>query len=691
MNATASQSGVKFSDILIAALIIGIVALFIFVVPPALLDVLLVVNLAISTLILLMTLNIKRALDFSVFPSLLLVTTLFRVTLNISSTKLILGNAGNAGHVVETFGSVVIGDSPIVGAIIFIIIVLVQFIVITKGAERVSEVAARFTLDAMPGKQMAIDADLNSGLIDEQTAKQRRSDIQREADFYGAMDGASKFVKGDAIMGIIITLINFVGGIIIGMVMEGGELMDTIAKYGMVTIGDGLVSQIPALLISTSMGIVVTRSASEGSMGREMFQQLTSQPYTLMMTGSMLLLMCFIPGFPIPALIVLSGVMFTGGGLTLRSQRQAAKLLDQVDIDEAEELAEEKRKPENVTSLLEVPPIELELGYSVLPLVDVSQGGDLVDRIVMIRRQCALDLGIIVPTIRVRDNIQIGNNEYVIKIKGVEISRGEVLLDHFMALNPGGATGSVEGIPTIEPAFGLPAQWITETERERADLYGYTTIDPPSVIATHLTEIVKRYGYELLSRQQVQTLMDNVKKQQAALVEEVVPKMFSLGEIQKVLGNLLKESIPVRDMVTILETLADYGGITHDTDLLTEYCRQNLKRTISRRFVPDNRARVITLDPALEQAIADRVRQTEHGAYVAMEPEKVQALFLNLKTAIERMTGAGVTPLVLTSPTVRRHFKHLTEQMVPDLVVLSYNELEQSIEIYSDWVVNIPA
>jgi flagellar biosynthesis protein FlhA len=456
----------------------------------------------------------------------------------------------------------------------------------------------------------------------------------------------------------------------------------------MVTIGDGLVSQIPALLISTSMGVVVTRSASEGSMGREMVRQLTAQPYTLIMAAVILVIMCLIPGFPWPAMLVMAAVLATTGIIQLRSAKQAQAALEP-DVDETEEAAAEKRKPENVTSLLEVHPIELELGYGIIPLVDVSQGGDLVDRVVMIRRQCALDLGIIVPSIRLRDNIQIGNNEYVIKLKGVEISRGEVLLDHFMALNPGGATGTLSGIPTIEPAFGLPAQWITEQEREKADLYGYTTIDPPSVIATHLTEVIKHYGYELLSRQQVQTLLDNVKKQQPALVDEIVPKMFGLGEIQKILANLLRESVPVRDMITILETISEYGGITRDTDLLTEYCRQNLKRAISRRFVPDGKARVITLGPRLEQEIADHVRQTEHGSYVAMEPDRVQAIFANLKSAIERMTGVGVTPIVLTSPAVRRHFKRLTEQLVPDLVVLSYGELDQNIEIYSDWVVNI--
>ncbi len=688
MNAAATQSSFKLSDVLVAALIIAIVGIFIFMVPPVLLDVLLVINITLSVIILLITLNIKKSLEFSIFPSLLLITTLFRLTLNVSSTKLILGNNGDAGNVISTFGSVVIGSNIVVGVIVFFIIVMVQFIVITKGAERVAEVAARFTLDAMPGKQMAIDADLNSGLIDEQGAKQRRSDIQREADFFGAMDGASKFVKGDAIMGILITFVNIIGGIVMGMMNENLPFGDIISKYILVTIGDGLVSQIPALLISTSMGIVVTRAASEGSMGQEMIRQLVSQPFVLIMAGVLLALMCFIPGFPVPALLPMSALLLAVGIVQYRA-RQAAQAPEEEEVDLTEEAAAEKRKPENVTSLLEVHPIELELGYGIIPLVDVSQGGDLVDRVVMIRRQCALDLGIIVPSIRLRDNIQIGNNEYVIKIKGVEVSRGEVLLDHFMALNPGNATGTLSGIPTVEPAFGLPAQWITEQERERADLYGYTTIDPPSVIATHLTEVVKRYGYELLSRQQVQTLMDNVRKQQPALVDEVVPKLFSLGEIQKVLANLLRESVPVRDMITILETLSDYGGITRDTDLLTEYCRQNLKRAISRRFVPDGKARVITLDPRLEQDIADHVRQTEHGAYVAMEPDKVQAIFVNLRSAIERMTNAGITPLVLTSPSVRRHFKRLTEQMVPDLIVLSYNELEQNIEIYSDWVVNI--
>lgn len=684
------MKSIKKSDIFAAVIVLAIIMLIIAPLPPGVLDVLILLNIVVSVIILLITMYITNALQFSIFPSLLLFTTLMRMALSISSTRLILGNSGNAGKVIDTFGSFVIGDNIVVGAVVFIIIVLVQFIVITKGAERVSEVAARFTLDAMPGKQMAIDADLNSGLIDESIAKQRRADIQREADFFGAMDGASKFVKGDAIMGIIITLINAVGGLIIGFT-EGGELMDIISKYTLLTVGDGLVTQIPALLVSTSMGVVVTRSASTDSMGGELIKQFSGQPLALILGGVLLIFLSFVQGMPKVPMFIIAGVLIALGIVMIRRTAAQEAELAQVETtdDEAERIAAEKRKPENVTSLLDVPPIELELGYAIITLVDVSQGGDLLDRVVMIRRQCALDLGIIVPSIRLRDNIQLGNNEYVIKIKGVEVSRGEVLLDHFMALNPGGATEMLDGIPTVEPAFGLPAQWITEKEREKADLYGYTTIDPPSVIATHLTEIIKRYGFELLSRQQVQTLLENVRRTQPALVEEVVPKMFSLGEIQKVLANLLRENIPVRDMVTILETLSDYGGITRDTDLLTEYCRQALRRAVSRRFVPDNKARVITLDPRLEQVITEHVRQTEHGSFVSMEPDAVQRIFLNLKNAIERMTNMGMTPIVLTSPAVRRHFKRITEQMVPDLIVLSYNELEQNVEVFSDWVVNI--
>ncbi len=674
----------RYTDVALAVVVLGVIMLIVLPLPAGVLDVMLILNIALSIIILVGTLNIRTTLDFSIFPSLLLITTLLRLALTISSTRLILGNGGQAGHVIHTFGSIVIGGNYVVGIIIFLIIVIIQFIVITKGAERVSEVAARFTLDAMPGKQMAIDADLNTGLIDEQGAKARRTQVQREASFYGAMDGASKFVKGDAIVALIVVAINAVGGIIIGA-MSGMDISQALPVYLTATVGDGLVSQIPALLISTSMGVIVTRSDSDGTMGSDFFRQLFSSPIVMYVTAGMVFLLSFVGDMPMIPMWLLCGVFAAIGVLVSRQARPAPVAA----VDEAEELAAEKRKPESVTSLLQVNPIDVELGYAILPMLDPSQGGDLPDRVIMIRRQAALEMGIIMPVIRFRDNIQISTNEYVIKIKGVEVARGEVMTDHFLALNPGQATGSIPGIPTTDPTFGLPALWITEKDRERAELMGYTTIDAPSVIATHLTEIIKRHGHELLNRQQVLTLVENLKQSQPALVEDVVPKMFSLGELQKILSALLQENIPIRDLGSILETLGDYGHITRDTAILTDYVRQALQRTITRRFVPDGKAHVITLDASLERMIAERVRQTEGGAYVAMEPENMQRILLSLKGAVERVTGLGMQPVVLTAPNVRRHFKRMVEQLAPDLIVLSYNELEPNIDIIADGMVSI--
>lgn len=673
------------ADVTIAVALLSVIMLIIVPLSPGVLSVLQILNLALSLLVLLITLYIRETLEFSIFPSLLLVTTLLRMALNISATRLILGNNGEAGSVVGAFGDMVVGGNMVVGVIIFLIIVIVQFIVITKGSERVSEVAARFTLDAMPGKQMAIDADLNSGLIDESQARARREKIQREANFYGSMDGASKFVKGDAIVGILITAINIVGGMILGVTMGGMEISQVVDVYLLSSIGNGLVIQIPALMVSVAMGIIVTRAASDGSMGEDFRQQMFSRPMALLISGGAMAALAAVPGLPPLPLVMIGALFLTLGILQHNAQRKLAAV---PDVDMEEEMAQEKRKPENVAQLLQVDPIELDLGYSILPLLDASQGGDLLDRVVMIRRQCALELGIIVPVIRLRDNVQIGASEYMIKIKGVEVAKGEILMDHYLALNPGGAQGDIQGIDTIEPTFGLAAKWISEAEREKAELLGYTTIDTPSVIATHLTEVIKRNGYELLSRQQVQMLIDNLKQTQAALVEEVVPKLFSLGEVQKVLANLLRENIPIRDMSTILETMSDWAGVTRDPDSLTEYVRQALKRTITRRFVQGKRARVVTLDARLEQQIAENIRQTEYGSYVALQPDVIQRSLMSLKAQIERLTGVGITPIVLTSPVVRRHFKRMTESMVPDLTVLSYQELEQDVEIFADGMVS---
>ena len=671
----------KFSNIVVAIFVIVVLLLIIVALPAWMLDIVILFNFALALVIIMITLFIKETLEFSVFPSLLLLTTLLRLSIYVSSMRLILGQGGEAGAVIKTFGSFVIGDNLIVGVLIFLIIMIIQFIVITKGSERVSEVAARFTLDAMPGKQMAIDADLNSGLIDEQKARERRSKIQREADFYGAMDGAGKFVKGDAIVGIIVTAINIVGGIIIGLVSGGMEIEEVFSVYTTATVGEGLVNQIPALLISTATGMIVTRAASENNLSTDVSKQLLSQPVTLFIASGTLVAMMIIPGMPVLPLLVMA-VGLTALGLMLSRARNRKATVQATAV--REQTAEAARKPESVVSLLTVDPIEMELGYGLIPLVD-----DMMERVIMIRSQLAMDMGIVIPSIRLRDNVQLGVNEYVIKIKGYEVSRGEVMADHVLAMNPGNAKGTIKGIETTEPTFGLPAMWITKAEREKAELLGYTIVDPPAVMVTHLTEELKRHAHELLGRQQVQSLLDNLKLTQPALVDEVVPKQFSLGEVQKVLANLLRENLSIRDIATVLETLGDFANITRDTDLLTEYARQRMKRGITQRFVQNNTAHVITLDPKLEQMIMERVRQSESGAYVALEPDVVQRLFTSLKRAIDRFAALGVSPIVLTSPIVRMHFKKLVDQMVPELTVLSYNELDQKVEIRSEGLVSV--
>lgn len=612
-------------------------------------------------------------------PTLLLLTTLFRLSLNISSTRLILLN-GYAGRVIESFGNFVVQGNPLVGFIIFLIIVIVQFVVITKGAERVAEVAARFTLDAMPGKQMSIDADLNAGMISEIDARQRRQEIQRESDFYGAMDGASKFVKGDAIAGIIITLINIVGGLIVGVVFQGWDFMEAIQRYTLLTVGDGLISQIPALLISTATGIVVTKAASTGNLGNELVGQLTAYPKVLLLASGVLFLFAIIPGLPVPPFIALAGVF---GYLGISIQRISALESKKTEEADKEKEIEEMRKPENIFALLQVDPIEVEFGYNIIPLADVHQGGDLLDRVVMIRRQCALDLGMVVPMIRLRDNIQLKPNEYQIKIKGVEAARGELKTDHFMVMNPTGGPLDIKGIDTKEPAFGLPAKWIPYEEKEKAELRGYTIVDTTSVMATHLTEVIKYYAHELLGRQDVKHILDNIKEQYPSVVEELVPKVLTLGEIQKVLSNLLKEGIPIRDMVTILEALGDYGTLTRDTDMLTEYVRQRLKRVITQRFVQDKKAFVITLSKEVEDLVMDSVHQNEQGTYISLDPKTIQKIRNNLSQLINQANLQGIAPIVLTNAMIRPYFKRLIEDYIAFLPVISFNELESGVEVKS--------
>ncbi len=674
----------KFGDIIVSLAIIMVVLIIIIPIPLIVLDILLSLNISLSLLILLIAIYNKEPLQFSIFPSMLLLTTLFRLSLNISTTRYILSK-GDAGDVIEAFGEFVIGGNPIVGFIIFLIIIIIQFLVITKGAERVSEVTARFTLDAMPGKQMAIDADLNSGLINDFEARERRKRIQREADFYGAMDGASKFVKGDAIAGIIITIINITAGLVLGMLGKELEFAEALQRYTLLTVGDGLVSQIPALLISTASGIVVTRAASDSDLGSDVIKQLFQQPKIMFIISGVLLFLGLTPLPTIP-FFALSALFLYLGFMLRRSIKEST--VQEQEIEKGSEV-DEMKKPENVMPLLQVDPIELEFGYGIIPLADPNQGGDLFDRLVMIRRQCALELGMIVPMIRLRDNIQLEPNQYVIKIKGVEVSRGNIMFDHYLAMNPGNVDGEISGVDTIEPAFGLPAKWIPEEEREKAEIFGYTVVDPSSIISTHLTEIIKRHSYELLGRQEVKTLIDNVKENHEALVDELVPKILSIGEIQKVLSNLLRENISIRDMVTILETLADYGSITRDTNMLTEYVRQSLSRAITKQFVHSDQLKVITLDQNLEQTMIESIQQSEHGSYLNLEPSLSQKFLNVLAKNVQKLMSIGEQPIILTSPIVRFYVKRLTEQLAPELIVLSYNEIDPKIEVQSIGVVSL--
>lgn len=677
LNGLAKLS--KYSDIVVAIGIITIVVMMIIPLPPVLLDLLLCLNITFALIIVMIAVYNVEPLQFSVFPSLLLVTTLFRLALNVSSTRLILLD-GYAGEVIMAFGNFVVGGNAVVGFIVFVILIIIQFIVITKGAERVAEVAARFTLDAMPGKQMSIDADLNSGAINDVEARQRRRDIQREADFYGAMDGASKFVKGDAIAAIIIIIINIVGGFVIGMVQRNLGALQALQSYTLLTVGEGLVNQIPALLISTATGIVVTRAASDSNLGQDIVGQLFTNPRVFFIASGVLGFLGMVPGLPAIPFFSLGAIAFLVG-YTLRKN---AKSQVESEINQQEEKEkEEVRKPENIVSLLQVDPMELEIGYSLIPMVDVSQGGDLLDRVVMIRRQCALELGLIVPTIRIRDNIQLKPNVYVVKLRGIEIAKGELLLDHFLAMNPGAVLEEVIGIETVEPAFGLPALWIQEANREQAELAGYTVVDPVSVLATHLTEIIKAHASEILGRQEVQTLMDAVKQSNPAVVEELTPALLSTGDVQKVLANLLRERISIRDMVSILETLADYAQLTKDTEVLTEYVRHGLARQISRQYAQNNILTCITVDPNLENAIQSAVQRSEGGSFVALEPHIIQQIVTSLSKELPKLTGLGYQPIVLTSPAVRVYFYKLLERSAPNLIVLSYAELESKIEVQS--------
>ena len=671
---------IKKNDLFIGIYLLAAVLFFIISIPSWLLDILLAINMMVALVVLFNSLFAKEVLDMASFPTMLLFTTIFRISLNVSSTKLILKN-GNAGKVVDTFGKFVGGGNLVIGIIIFIILIIIQFVVINKGSERVAEVTARFTLDAMAGKQMAIDSDLNTGAITDKEAAERRKKLQQENSFFGSMDGATKYVKGDATAGLIITGINLVGGIVMGMVYGGLSINDALSKYTILTIADGLCSQMPSLLISLATGILVTKASSDGELGDEIVGQLFSMDRVLLMVGAALILLGV--ATPLPWYIFIP----LGAALIICSRRLSTKAGETAIEESAEQEeteASEIRKPENVVSLLNVDPIELEFGYGIIPLADVNQGGDLLDRVVMIRRQIALELGAVVPIIRLRDNIQLNPNQYVIKIKGIQVSEGEILFDHYMAMNPGYVEEEITGIPTFEPSFHLPAIWITESQRERAESLGYTVVDPPSIIATHLTEVIRQHIAELLTRQDVQNLINNIKDNNTTLIDELVPKLMGVGEIQKVLQNLLEEGISIRDLVTIFETLADHAAVTRDPDILTEYVRQALKRAISSKYFPvGEMTNVVTVDPSIEQEIMNSVKNTEQGSYLSLDPERSKKIIESLGNELKKLEDMGKNPIVITSPIVRMYFRNLAKDYYKDIIVISYNEVESNVELQS--------
>ena len=676
----------KARDLIVIVSVIMIVAMLIIPLPTWLLSVLLIINITLALLVLLTAMNMTEPLQFSVFPSLLLLLTLFRLGLNISTTRAILTH-GDAGGVVDTFGSFVVGGNLIVGLVVFLILVIINFIVITKGSERVSEVAARFALDAMPGKQMSIDADLNAGMISEQQARERRENVSREADFYGAMDGASKFVKGDAIAGIIIVLINLIFGIIIGVLQQGMTLADAASHFSQLTVGDGIVSQVPALIISTATGIVVTRSTSNGSLGEEVTAQLLNFPKMLYVTGATILLLGLFTPINDILTIPIAGLLFIGG---YRFTHLPETGKEPIEDMEEQEVSDELKSPESVVNLLSMDPIEFEFGYGLIPLVDTNQGGDLLDRIVMIRRQLAIELGMVIPVVRIRDNIQLQPNEYRLKIRGNVMANGELLLDHYLAMSPGTDDDVIVGIDTVEPSFGLPAKWITEDMKEEAEILGYTVVDPPSVVSTHITEIIKTNAYDLLGRQETKQLIDHLKEQYPILVEEVTPNPLSIGEVQKVLAKLLKENISIRNLPVIFETLADFGKVTSDSDVLAEYVRQALARQITNQYLQSNESlKVVTLSGKVEKTIADGVQQTEHGNYLAIDPIVSQNILESIAKQVEQVSIMEQTPIILCSPAVRMYVRQLTERYFSQIPILSYNELETNVEVQSVGVVNV--
>jgi flagellar biosynthesis protein FlhA len=666
-------------DIIFALAIVGIVIMFIIPLPTIVMDLLLTANIAFSMMVILVSVYITEPLEVSVFPSLLLFATLFRLGLNVSTTRLILGE-GYAGEIIMSFGNFVVGGNYVVGFIIFLILIIIQFIVITKGAERVAEVAARFTLDAMPGKQMSIDADLNAGIINEQEAKEQREKIRQEADFYGAMDGASKFVKGDAIAGIIITVINILGGLVIGMMQQGMSFGEAAQTYTLLTVGDGLVSQIPALLISTATGMIVTRAASDENIGQEISTQIGSQVKPLFIASGVLIVLGLMPGLPTIPFSVLA--VFLGGLGFLISRKQQIVEEEAPTREEPSEQQLRRAKEQEIKNSIKVDQLEVEVGYNLISYVLPEQGGDFLDRVSMIRKQMASNLGIIIPPVRILDNLQLQPNIYRIKLKGVEISRFEILPGHLLAMDSGMTTETIDGVETQEPAFGTSAIWIDENQRDRAEMANYTIVDPTSVMATHLTEIIKKHAHELLGRQETKELIDNIKEDQSAVIEELIPDLMNLGEIQKVLQNLLWEDIPINNLVTILEKLADHARGTKNIDVLTEYVRQGLSRQITNQYTDQSgQLYVYTLDPQLEESLGNAVEQSDQGNYLSLDPHRVQNLIVAITNKAQVLLQKGKEPVLVTSPMIRKPLKELTYRAFPQLTVLSFSELSPDVNL----------
>ncbi len=678
---TDRASGFQNADAVLSLGVVAVLLVMILPLPRFLVDLLLAFSFSLSLLILFVSMYVLRPVDFSTFPSVLLFVTLYRLGLTIATTRLILlhGHEGMdaAGQVIKSFGNFVVGGNYAVGTIVFTILVVINFVVITKGAGRIAEVAARFMLDAMPGKQMSIDADLNAGLIDDKEARRRRASISEEADFYGAMDGASKFVRGDAIASILMIIVNIIGGLSIGVIQKGLPIAEAAANYTLLTIGEGLVTQIPALLISTAAGIVVSRAAASANLGAEVTRQIMSHPRAIIGAAGIISMMGLIPGLPHLALLSLGAAMGYVGYSADRTQKEAERL-------KLRETQKPPKLPEKIEGIVPLDLMELNVGYGLIPLVDERQGGELLRRITALRSQLAMELGFLVPSIHIRDNLQLKQNEYMILIKGVDVARGELLQGHFLAMNPTGMDKGISGVTTKEPCFGLPAIWIAPEEKDRAQMAGYTVVDLPSVLATHITEVVRNHAHELLGRQETQALLDQFKKEAPKVVEELVPTLLSLGAVVKVLGNLLRERVPIRDLRTILETLADYATATKDPDTLTEYVRQALSRTITRQYqAADRSLPVINIDPRLDQQLAAAIQQTQQGTYLALDPLVAQKVFIAIRHAVERVTLRGIAPVLLCSPGIRPHLRKLVERMFPNLVVLSVNEIAPQAQLQS--------